>query len=48
MALIFDQRLFYPAFAFDHIDQIIDDAVFQPHNDIQVSKTGPGIGSNDA
>ena len=34
---ISDHRLFFSAFTFDNINQVVDDPVFQPHHNIKIA-----------
>ena len=45
--LVADHRLVGLAVAFQEVDQVVDDAVLQAHDDVQVAETDVGIYDHD-
>src|SRR5690606_22206888 len=44
----FDQRVAQPRVAVHHFHQVVYDAIFQPHDDIQVAQADVGVHQTDA
>ena len=45
--LVADERLLQAALSFDHVDQVVDDSIFEAQDDIEIAEADIGIHDRD-